>query len=60
VSLYLNDGEVGSAHAQATEPSSTIVDATGLVAEGGKLRIVRHGVISDDAIRALVGADRCE
>lgn len=60
VTLYLNDGEVGSAHAQAAEPSSTIVDATGLVADGGKLRIIRHGVISDDAIRALVGADRCE
>jgi L-threonylcarbamoyladenylate synthase len=60
VSLYLNDGEVGTAHAKSAEPSSTIVDATGLVADGGKLRIVRHGVISDDAIRSLVGADRCE
>ena len=60
VSLYLNGGEVGTAHAKSAEPSSTIVDATGLVADGGKLRIVRHGVISDDAIRAVVGADRCE
>jgi L-threonylcarbamoyladenylate synthase len=60
VSLYLNDGEVGTAHPKSAEPSSTIVDATGLVADGGKLRIVRHGVISDDAIRTLVGADRCE
>ena len=60
VSVYLNDGEVGTAHAESQEPSSTIVDATGLIAGGGKLRIVRHGVISDDAIRAVVGADRCE
>jgi L-threonylcarbamoyladenylate synthase len=60
VSVYLNGGEVGIPNAQSSEPSSTIVDATGLTAEGGKLRIVRHGVISDDAIRALVGADRCE
>jgi L-threonylcarbamoyladenylate synthase len=60
VSVYLNGGEVGAANTHSPEPSSTIVDATGLIADGGKLRIVRHGVISDDAIRALVGADRCE
>jgi L-threonylcarbamoyladenylate synthase len=60
VSLYLNGGRVGAARSKSAEPSSTIVDATGLLAEGGKLRIVRHGVISDEAIRSLVGADRCE
>jgi L-threonylcarbamoyladenylate synthase len=60
VSVYLNDGEVGSEHAGAPDPSSTIVDATGLLVPGGKLRIVRHGVIGDQAIRDVVGADRCE
>jgi L-threonylcarbamoyladenylate synthase len=60
VAVYLNDGEVGSEHAGAPDPGSTIVDATGLLAEGGRLRIIRHGVISDEAIRALVGADKCE
>jgi L-threonylcarbamoyladenylate synthase len=60
VAVYLNDGEVGTEHADGAEPSSTIVDATGLLVDGGKLRIVRHGVISDEAIRDIVGADRCE
>jgi L-threonylcarbamoyladenylate synthase len=60
VEVYLEDGEVGAEHTGAPDPGSTIVDATGLLAEGGKLRIVRHGVISDDAIRDLIGADRCE
>jgi L-threonylcarbamoyladenylate synthase len=53
VAVYLDDGESG-------ELASTIVDATGLLIEGGKLRIVREGVISGDAIRELIGADRCE
>jgi L-threonylcarbamoyladenylate synthase len=60
VSVYLSDGEVGSEHSGAPDPGSTIVDATGLLVDGGLLRIVRHGVISDDAIREVVGADRCE
>ena len=60
VSVYLNGGEVGSANKSAPDPGSTIVDATGLLDEGGLLRIVRHGVISDEAIREVVGADRCE
>jgi len=60
VSVYLNDGEVGAEHSGAPDPGSTIVDATGLLVEGGRLRIVRHGVISDDAIREVVGAERCE
>jgi tRNA threonylcarbamoyl adenosine modification protein (Sua5/YciO/YrdC/YwlC family) len=60
VSVYLSDGEVGAEHAGAPDPGSTIVDATGLLEVDGKLRIVRHGVISDDTIRDLVGADRCE
>jgi tRNA threonylcarbamoyl adenosine modification protein (Sua5/YciO/YrdC/YwlC family) len=60
VSVYLDDGEVGAEHSGAPDPGSTIVDATGLLVEGGLLRIVRHGVISDEAIREVVGADRCE
>jgi L-threonylcarbamoyladenylate synthase len=34
---------------------STIVDATPLSREGGKLRIVRQGAISREDIRAVVG-----
>jgi tRNA threonylcarbamoyl adenosine modification protein (Sua5/YciO/YrdC/YwlC family) len=60
VGVYLSDGEVGTEHAGAPDPSSTIVDATGLLEAGGKLRIVRHGVVAADAIRKLVGANRCE
>jgi L-threonylcarbamoyladenylate synthase len=60
VSVYLNDGTVGAEHDGAPDPSSTIVDATALLRDGGKLRIVRHGVIGDDAIGDLIGADRCE
>ncbi len=37
---------------------STIVDATGLLS-GGKLRIVREGVISRDDIVGVVGEDAC-
>jgi tRNA A37 threonylcarbamoyladenosine synthetase subunit TsaC/SUA5/YrdC len=60
VSVYLDGGEVGAEHAGSAEPGSTIVDATELLREGGKLRIRRHGVIGDDVIREIVGADRCE
>jgi L-threonylcarbamoyladenylate synthase len=60
VSVYLDDGEVGAEHAGAPDPGSTIVDATPLLRDGGKLRIVRHGVIPDEAIIQIVGADRCE
>jgi L-threonylcarbamoyladenylate synthase len=60
VSVYLDDGEVGRANDGAPDPGSTIVDATGLARGDGKLRIVRQGVISDGAIREIVGADRCE
>ena len=59
VSVYLDDGESGTdyPHAEAAT-GSTIVDATGLLLPEGKLRIVRSGVISDEAIREIVG-DRC-
>jgi len=52
VALYLDDGAGGTL-------ASTIVDATGLLAPEGKLRIVRDGVISAADIRDLVGADKC-
>ena len=52
VAIYLDDGAGG------TVPS-TIVDATGLLAPEGKLRIVREGAVPSDEIRELVGADRC-
>lgn len=53
VSVYLDDGEGG------TVPS-TIVDATGLLAPEGKLRIVREGAIPAEDIRELLGSERCE
>ncbi|MCY7411781.1 MAG: threonylcarbamoyl-AMP synthase [Salinibacterium sp.] len=53
VSVYLDDGAGGTI-------ASTIVDATGLFALEGKLRIVREGSIPSSDIRELVGADRCE
>jgi tRNA threonylcarbamoyl adenosine modification protein (Sua5/YciO/YrdC/YwlC family) len=60
VSIYLEDGLAGETYPDADAATgSTIVDATGLLTPEGKLRIVRHGVISDDAIRQIVG-DRCE
>ena len=59
VSVYLDDGEAGADYPHAAAATgSTIVDATGLLLPEGKLRIVRSGVISDDAIREIVG-DPC-
>jgi L-threonylcarbamoyladenylate synthase len=52
VAVYLDGGAGGT-------ESSTIVDATSLLLPEGRLRIVRHGVVPDDAIRDVVGADRC-
>ncbi len=59
VAVYLDDGLVGQEHDGAPDPGSTIVDATGLTRPDGLLRIVRHGVIPDQAIIDLVGAKRC-
>ncbi len=53
VSVYLDDGNGGII-------PSTIVDATGLFALEGKLRIVREGAIPASDIRELVGVDQCE
>lgn len=58
VSVYLDSGEVGVDYAAAGPGTgSTIVDATGLI-NGGELRVVRLGVISQaqiDAVLATVG-----
>jgi L-threonylcarbamoyladenylate synthase len=60
VAVYLDGGPVGEAYPGAVERSgSTIVDATALTHPEGKLRIVRHGVIPDDEIVRVVGAERC-
>ena len=58
VAVYLDAGTVGYDAAEAGT-GSTIVDATGLLAPEGKLRIVRHGVISDEEIIRVVGEERC-
>jgi L-threonylcarbamoyladenylate synthase len=59
VSIYLDDGEAGADYPDADAATgSTIVDATGLLLPDGKLRIVRSGVISDEAVRAVAG-ERC-
>jgi hypothetical protein len=59
VTVYLDGGPAGTAYEPIGErpgdTSSTIVDATGLDADGGVLRIVRAGVISRERIAAVVG-----
>lgn len=61
VEVYLEDGMAGGDYPEASPSTgSTIVDASSLHLPEGKLRIVRSGVIDDDAIRDIVGADRCE
>lgn len=58
VSVYLDAGSVGDASIDAAaDPGSTIVDATNLHLPEGKLRIVRHGVIPDDEIMRVAGAE---
>ncbi len=55
VSVYLDGGPVGGDYGgEVPNTGSTIVDATGLLQPGGKLRIVRHGVIPQDAIDAVI------
>jgi L-threonylcarbamoyladenylate synthase len=65
VAIYLDGGAAGSAYAGIgiEESSSTIVDATALASGAGPLRILRHGVITEDQLRSVVGvelADRDE
>ena len=61
VAVYLEAGRVGTDYpGSEASTGSTIVDATALHLPDGKLRIVRHGVIGDEQIIAIVGAERCE
>ncbi|MGA1812305.1 L-threonylcarbamoyladenylate synthase [Frondihabitans sp. 4ASC-45] len=57
VEVYLDGGPAGTTYEPrpGANSGSTIVDAT--AAADGVLRIVRHGVISDDEIRRVVGDD---
>jgi L-threonylcarbamoyladenylate synthase len=57
VEIYLEGGEAGEGYdrVEGRDSSSTIVDATALAAGTGPLRILRHGVISEERIRAIVG-----
>ncbi|TFB72697.1 threonylcarbamoyl-AMP synthase [Cryobacterium glaciale] len=59
VEVYLDGGTAGSTYesvfGQSGDGSSTIVDATGFDTNGGFLHIVRSGVISREAIAAVVG-----
>ena len=57
ISVYLDGGEAGSGYerVEGKDSSSTIVDATALASGLGGLRILRHGVISVDQLREVVG-----
>ena len=61
VTVYLDGGRAGEGYEAIGErqgdTSSTIVDATGLDADGGVLRIVRAGVISRERILEVVGEE---
>jgi L-threonylcarbamoyladenylate synthase len=61
VAVYLDGGTSGEGYEaigeRAGDTSSTIVDATGLDADGGALRIVRRGVVSRERIVAVVGEE---
>ncbi|AYF98786.1 L-threonylcarbamoyladenylate synthase [Protaetiibacter intestinalis] len=60
VAVYLDAGAAGAGYPDAPAHSgSTIVDATNLEHPEGRLRIVRHGVIPDEEIVRVVGAERC-
>lgn len=61
VIVYLDGGPVGSKYpgtgtGTGDGTGSTIVDATGLLRPGGSIRIVRRGVISDQAINDVLDA----
>jgi tRNA threonylcarbamoyl adenosine modification protein (Sua5/YciO/YrdC/YwlC family) len=60
VAVYLEGGRTGTDYPDAVASTgSTILDATAMHLPEGKLRIVRRGVISDEAIIAIVGAEKC-
>ncbi len=54
-SVLGQSGAAQSGEDQPAEGSSTIIDASGFETNGGFLHIVRSGVISRDAIAAVVG-----
>ena len=55
VPLYFDGGDVGVRYRDAPgNPGSTIVSARG-VDNGGPWRVIRHGVVSTDALESLVG-----
>lgn len=58
VAVYLDAGPRGAEASDGRDNGSTIVDATSLDLEQGRLRILRHGVIPDDEIARVVGAER--
>lgn len=64
VTVYLDGGVAGESYEavgeRAGDTSSTIVDATALTHEGGRLRIVRAGVITRERIAAVVGEELLE
>jgi L-threonylcarbamoyladenylate synthase len=59
VAVYLDGGVAGLGYDaigdRVGDTSSTIIDATGFSANGGKLHIVRNGVIPRAAIEAVIG-----
>jgi tRNA A37 threonylcarbamoyladenosine synthetase subunit TsaC/SUA5/YrdC len=57
VTVYLDGGETGNSYerVEGKDSSSTIVDATALASGAGKLRILRHGVITAAQLREVVG-----
>ncbi len=57
VSVYLDGGPVGTDPEPGRDQASTIVDATSLHLPEGRLRVVRHGVISDSEIIRVVGVE---
>jgi L-threonylcarbamoyladenylate synthase len=60
IAVYLDAGPSATSYdPEHARSGSTIVDATELEQVDGKLRIVRHGVIPDEEIIRVVGADRC-
>lgn len=59
VEVYLDGGVAGTAYPDrpaGSSEASTIVDATTLSFPGGRLRIVRHGVVSEEQLREVVGS----
>jgi tRNA threonylcarbamoyl adenosine modification protein (Sua5/YciO/YrdC/YwlC family) len=56
IEVYLDGGQVGQFDSEdPSAEASTIVDATRLAAGTGKLRVLRHGVISTAQLRSIVG-----